>query len=62
VRVTTEDLQLLASAAELTEPELTVDRERLSRLAPGTRLLWQVEVALPNGDRVVSPAFVASLE
>jgi hypothetical protein len=62
VRVTTEDLRLLATAAELTAPELVVDRERLSGLAPGTRVLWQVDVALPNGDRVVSPAFVASVE
>ena len=57
-RVTTEDLRVLTTAADLTAPELKVPRERLSDLAPGARVLWQVVVALPGGETVSSQTFV----
>jgi len=58
VRVTTEDLRVLTTAADLTSPELTLPRELLSGVGPGTRVLWQVVVALPGGDTVSSQTFV----
>jgi hypothetical protein len=57
VRVTTEDLQVLAVAADLTEPEFTVEPAVLSRLPGGVPVLWQVEVSLPNGERLTSSTF-----
>jgi hypothetical protein len=59
VRVTTEDLRELATAQDLTEPELVVERDRLAGLLPGARVLWQVDVRLPTGERVSSQTFVA---
>jgi hypothetical protein len=58
VRVTTEDLRVLTTAADLTSPELTVSRELLSEVGPGGRVLWQVVMALPGGESVSSPTFV----
>ena len=54
VRVTTEDLRVLTTAVDLTAPELTIPREGLSDVAPNTRVLWQVVVALPGGETVSS--------
>ena len=58
VRVTTEDLRVLTSAADLTTPELTVPPDRLSGLPPNARVLWQVVAALPGGETVSSQTFV----
>jgi hypothetical protein len=58
VRVTTEDLRVLTTAVDLTAPELKIPLERLSDVAPNTRVLWQVVVALPGGETVSSPTFV----
>jgi hypothetical protein len=57
VRVTTEDLQVVAAASELTEPGLTVDQAALAGVDPGASLLWQVEMTLPTGQTVTSPTF-----
>ena len=54
VRVTTEDLRVLATAEDLTVPELLVERERLTGLSAGARVLWQVDVSGPGGERVSS--------
>jgi hypothetical protein len=62
VRVTTEDLRVLATAEDLIVPELVVERDRLAGLPPGTRVLWQVDVALPSGERVSSHTFVARVQ
>lgn len=62
VRMTTEDLRVLATARGLTTPELVVDPDRLSGVASGTRVLWQVDVTLPGGERVTSPTFTARVE
>jgi hypothetical protein len=58
VRVTTEDLRVLTTAVDLTAPELKIPPERLSDVAPNTRVLWQVVVALPGGETVSSQTFV----
>ena len=62
VRVTTDDLRVLTTAADLTAPELTVPPERLSELAAGARVLWQVVVALPAGETVSSETFVVRVQ
>jgi hypothetical protein len=62
VRVTTDDLRVLATADDLTVPELLVERERLTSLSPGARVLWQVDVVLPNGERVSSQTFVVRVQ
>ena len=62
VRVTTEDLRLLATVSDLTVPELVVDPERLSGVAAGSRVLWQVVVTLPAGESVSSPTFSVRVE
>jgi hypothetical protein len=62
VRVTTEDLRVLATAEDLTMPELVVERDQLASLPRGARVLWQVDVALPSGERVSSPTFAARVQ
>jgi hypothetical protein len=62
VRVATEDLRLLASVADLSEPELVVEEAILAHLVTGSRIFWQVEARLPDGERVVSPTFVVRLQ
>jgi hypothetical protein len=58
VRVTTEDLQLIAAVADLAEPELVIDRATLASVPSGARVLWHVETLLPGGERVSSLTFV----
>ena len=62
VQVTTEDLRLLVTTADLTRPEVTVDAARLADVPQGSRLLWQVEVTLPNGERTRSSTFVTRVQ
>ena len=62
VRVTTEDLRVLATVEDLTVAELVVERERLTDLSPGARVLWQVDVSVPSGERVSSETFVARVQ
>lgn len=62
VRVATEDLETLSVGRKLTSPEYLVPVTELEGLQDGSRLLWQVEAYLPDGDRVVSPTFVNRLE
>jgi hypothetical protein len=58
VRVTTEALEVLFTAADVPEAQVTVPAERLAGLPAGTRVLWQVEAALPSGESVSSQTFV----
>lgn len=58
VRVTTESLEPVASASSLLEPSYQVPPAELAALAPGTRLLWQVEAFGPERRRVQSPVSV----
>jgi len=62
VRVTTEDLKLLATAADLTAPEFAVDPAVLAGLSSGARVFWQVDVSLANGERRTSSTFITRLE
>jgi hypothetical protein len=59
VRVTTEDLYVLATATGLTDAELVVQPAALARVSDGAIVFWQVDVLLPTGERITSPAFVA---
>ena len=62
VRVTTEDLQVLTTVDDLAEPQLVVPSERLMGLSAGARVLWQVDVVLPTGERVSSQTFVTRVQ
>lgn len=61
VRVTTEDLQILTTIANLTEPQVTIEPARLAALEPGARMLWQVEATLPDGSHATSATFAARI-
>ena len=62
VRVTTEDLRLLATASDLTAAELVVAPEALQSLPSDATVFWQVEVALPTGERITSPTFAVGVQ
>jgi hypothetical protein len=62
VRVTTEDLRVLATADDLSAPEFAVDPAALSGLPGGASVFWQVDVSLPNGERLTSSTFITPIE
>jgi hypothetical protein len=62
VRVTTESLDPVASAQGLTEPSFLVPEPLLLSLRAGSRLLWQVQMRLPDGERRDSPTFITVLQ
>lgn len=62
VQVTTEDLRILATFRDLTTPEVVIDSARLADVPRGSRVLWQVEITLPDGERAVSPTFVTRVQ
>jgi hypothetical protein len=62
VRVTTDDLNVLADESDLVAPEYVVSRDRLATLAPGSRVLWQVDVVLPEGRTVSSQTFAVKVQ
>jgi len=61
VRVADEDLQILDRALALDAPHHVVPAAALAALPEGARVLWQVEVVLPDGRRVVSDTFAVRL-
>ena len=61
VRVTTESLDPVASAQGLTEASFLVPEPLLVPLPAGSRLLWQVQMRGPEGNRQDSPTFVTLL-
>ena len=61
VRVTTEDLQILTTASDLTIPELVVSSDRLATVPSGARVFWQVDAVLPEGNTVSSQTFVVTV-
>ena len=61
VRVTTDDLRVLATAADLAVPEFSVAEPLLSALPAGATVLWQVDAYLPDGERVTSRTFVTQV-
>lgn len=62
VRVTTEDLRVVASQGDLDAPEYLVPNDALREVPPGARLLWQVEAELPDGGTVASQTFAVRLQ
>ena len=58
LRVTTDDLRVLTTVADVNKPELTIPAAALESVAPGARVLWQVVTTLPSGQTVSSPTFV----
>ena len=61
VQVSTEDLQVVATAENLRGAEYQVPESALAGLPASTRLLWKVEADLPGGSRLSSPTFVTPL-
>jgi hypothetical protein len=61
IRVTTEDLQVMATASDLSSPEYLVPAERLSELPSGSKVFWQVEARLGDGSVVQSGTFIAEV-
>jgi len=62
IRVTDRSLEHLAGAVSLDRPEYTVPSAALAELEAGSLVLWQVEMVLPDGRRVVARTFAARLE
>ncbi|ATB46579.1 hypothetical protein [Corallococcus macrosporus] len=62
VRLSTEDLGWVHRVDSLETPEYRVPAQTLSPLKPGTKLLWQVEARLPDGQVLRSATFVHLLE
>jgi hypothetical protein len=62
VSVSTEDLRPVASAHGRTATAYQLPSDALAGLAPGARLLWQVEAVFPDGHRVISPTFTTPLQ
>ena len=62
VRLSTADLTLLLVQHNVASPELTVPASALTQVKSGDRLLWQVEVRLPNGQQVPSETYVVTLQ
>jgi hypothetical protein len=62
VRVTTESLDSVVSAQGLTEASFLVPESALNSLPSGSRLLWQVQMRLPDGERRDSPTFITVLQ
>ena len=62
VHVATEALAVVAQARGLTEAEFLVPVGALDGLPPGAKLLWQVESVSPDGERIESRTFIATLE
>ena len=62
VRVTTEDLQVLATATDLSRSEFIVPSAQLAALSAGATVFWQVEVSLPAGEHIASPTFVVHVK
>jgi hypothetical protein len=61
IRVTMEDLQVIATVSDVSSPEYLVPRERLSELPSGSRVFWQVEARLEDGSVIQSGTFIAEV-
>ncbi len=62
LRVATEDLTILAVVRGLEATEYRIPASALTPLPAGAKLLWQVEVLLPDGSRLSSLTFVTRIE
>ncbi len=61
VSVTTQELEVLATAEELETNEWVVPAGALVRLGAGATVLWQVDATLPDGERITSETFPVDL-
>jgi hypothetical protein len=61
LRVLRQNLKPLIVLRELTSSSVQIPAERLSEVAAGERLLWQVEAHRPDGQIVTSQTFFLSL-
>jgi hypothetical protein len=61
VTVTTETLEVLASARDIETREYQVPPERLAAVAPGTKLYWQITAHRPAGVTDRSRTFVMTI-
>jgi hypothetical protein len=62
VRLSTADLAPLLMQQDIANPELLIPTSALAKVNSGDQLLWQVEVRLPNGQRIPSETFVVTLQ
>ena len=62
LRVATEDLTILVVVRGLAATEYRIPASALTPLPAGAKLLWQVEVLLPDGSRLASMTFVTRIE
>lgn len=62
VDVATEDLTTLDRAVNLTTNEYLVPERALATLAPGTKLIWQVQATLLDGRSIKSRSFMLSVQ
>ena len=62
IRVTTDDLKVLATASDLTAPEFTVPQATLAPVPAGSRILWQVVMSSPGGETISSQTFVVRVQ
>jgi hypothetical protein len=62
VRVTTESFEPIYTSDASQRAECVVPSSALGHLAPGTRLLWQVEAVRLDGRRITSETFFSLLE
>lgn len=61
VRVGLEDLSPIALAQNLDRAEYKVEPKDLEKVPPGSKIIWRVEAALPDGRRIASPTFANRL-
>jgi hypothetical protein len=61
VRVTTENLEIVARARELDQPEFVVPEESLRSVPTAGRILWQVTAHLSDGGVTESPSYMAEV-
>ena len=62
VRVTTADLLPVLDKQGITGVELAVPAAVLEKVPSGEQLLWQVEIRLPDGQRIASQTYVVTLD
>lgn len=62
VRVTTESFEPIYTSDASQQTECVVPSSALGHLAPGTRLMWQVEAVRIDGRRITSETFFSLLE
>ncbi len=60
--LTTVDLEMVDQVRDLTQPRYRVPASQLEALPKYSKLLWRVEMELPDGRQVASPAFMVQLE